>query len=147
MAEALIVVERGEDLHAGAGAETERVARSVATVVGEQCDGTCAVAAHLGQGTVGIAVIHEPFGSGLTAFGDLLGCQIGHILGVRETDHAVPANAEMPVVEEAHLVGGRLETPFGIGIYDEIVAGGMRFGDLLRNTHAPHPTRRRGWDE
>ena len=120
----------------------EGIALGVAAVIGEQRDRAGAVAAHLGQGTVGIAIVHEPFGAVLTAFGDLLGRQIGHVLGMCETDHAISANAEMAIVKVPYLVGSRLEPAFGIGIYDEIVAGGMRFGDLLRNTHAPHPTRR-----
>ena len=78
---------------------------------------------------------------------DLRLAQIGDVLRFREPEQAVGADAEMPVAQLPHLIGGRLETAVRIQIRDEIIAGRMRLGDAFRDTHdcQSTPSPRMGW--
>ena len=138
LAEARHIAERSQDLHAGAGAEMEwRAARLVgdALPLREQRDRTCAVAAHLGQRAVSVAVVHEPVRIARRAIGDLPFVHIGHRLRMRQTDQAVAADAEMAVAQESHFIGGRLVHTVFVEIHHEIVAGGVRFVNNAWNAH------------
>ena len=61
---------------------------------------------------------------------------VSHMLGVGQAQQAVSADAEMPVAQETDLVCRRFEFTVGIGVYNEIIAGGVRFVYRVWNAHA-----------
>ena len=73
----------------------------------EQGDRTCAVAAHLGQRAVSVAVVHEPVRIARRAIGDLPFVHIGHRLRMRQTDQTVAADAEMTSTVTPETIGRR----------------------------------------
>jgi len=144
LAEARHVAERREGLHSGAGAEAERPATGPVgepLALREQRDGPRAVAAHLREGAVGVAVVHEPFGAVGLAIRNLRVAEVGDRARMRETDQTVAADAEMTVAQVPHLVGGRLVFAVTIGVDDEIVACGVCFVNNAWDAHTIHSTR------
>ena len=91
-----------------------------------------AVAAHLGERAVGVAVVHEELGDG----GELL--EPGHVLGAHDAQDAVAADAHVPVAEPAHLLGREVEVAVDVGDDDEVVAGAVALDErhLVESRHA-----------
>ena len=97
---------------AAAGVERQPAGRrpaGVDQVAGEQPG---AVAAHLRQRAVGVAVVHD---EARRAAGRRRG----------DPDHAVGAEAGVPVAERADLGRGQLECAVGVGQQDEVVLGAV----------------------
>ena len=89
-----------------------------------------AVAAHLGLRPVGVAVVHEPLGTGCRGIRPLVDRARPH-----DAEDAVGADAEAPVAQHGDLVVGEVELAVGIGEDHEVVAGAvtLREGDGLRH--------------
>lgn len=62
--------------------------------------------------------------------------QIGHVFGVGDADHAVGADAEVPVTHMRDLLRLRVIGTMVVGEHEKIVAGRLCFGQSLCNSHA-----------
>ena len=78
-----------------------------------------AVAAHLGEAAIGIAVVHEELGR-LDA-----GHGLVEMLGADDSKHSVGADPGMTIAQEAHLLGCDAAGTVEIGEHHEVVAGAM----------------------
>ena len=89
------------------------------------------VAAHLGQGAVGVAVVHEELGH-IRELGEL-----GDVLRAHHPQHSVAAHAHMAVAQPPHLVGAQVESTVDIGNDDEIVprAVPLHEGHFIESGH------------
>ena len=114
-----------ERLDPGAGADAQPLVDRRETGVGEiSREDAGAVAAHLGDRPVGVAVVHEPLGAG---------CR-----GIRALDdrrraddpqQSVGADAEVTVAQHRDLRVGQVEFAVGIGHHHEVVAGAVALGE------------------
>ena len=96
-----------------------------------------AVAAHLRERAVGIAVVHEPLG--LVGLGADVG--LGGVGRADDADDAVAADAGLPVGEADDLLGGEVEPAVEVGHDDEVVFGAVALGESQR--HGVHCVGRR----
>ena len=87
-------------------------------VAGEHPD---AVAAHLGQRPVRIAVVHEPVGQ----VGAGQAARLGVSSGAHYPQHAVAADARAPIAQAADPVAVQDELAVGVGQQYEVVLGAM----------------------
>ena len=112
----------GERLDARAGRDRQRVAGVDVGVRDEEVpEHADAVAAHLAQRAVGVAVVHEP--------GRLAACRhrgrvVGRV-GAHDPDDAVATDPGAAVAEAGHLLGGQLVLAVGVGHQHEVVLGAV----------------------
>ncbi len=105
--------------HARPGGDGERSGlreAGVHQVAGEDAD---AVAAHLGDAAVGVAVVHEPLG----LVGQVHGGRIGG--GAHHPQHPVAADARPPVAERGDGLRADGQQPVVVGEDDEVVLGAV----------------------
>ena len=119
----------GQRLDPVTGRDRQRVARVDVGVGGEvEPQHPDAVAAHLAQRPVGVAVVHEP--DRVAAGGHRR--RVVRRVGAHHPDHAVAADPGAPVAQRRHLLGGQLEPAVGVGHQHEVVLGAVTLdeGDL-----------------
>ena len=104
----------------------------VQEITGEQPQ---TVAAHLGDRSVGVAIVHEPqlrieFVS-------------GHLAGPHHPQQPVPSNTGVAVAERSNCFGAQILHPVWIINDDEVVAGGMTLGERVpeQSAHLSLPAR------
>jgi hypothetical protein len=83
-----------------------------------------AVAAHLRNAAVGVAVVHEPLDA-VDRHGPVL-----QRLPADDAEHAVGAQAAVGVAERRDAARGEVEGAVGIGEHHEIVLGAMALAEL-----------------
>ncbi len=142
-------------LHPAPGADGQRFSRCQADepLCDQEVDEDAyPVAAHFGERTVRVAVIHEPFGR-------RLGLQqrppLGQQPGRNGTNQSIGANSPVSVAQRRHGGSGDLPDPFGIGHQDKVVPGAVALGEsqpLERKQGVPIPRliprgRRRGYGQ
>src|SRR5690606_19885443 len=138
------VVLLAHALDAGARADRDVVPAGEAhepEPLGEGREDAHAVAAHLGDRAVGVAVVHEP--DGVRVLGEHL-ARLGDEGRRDEADDAVAPDAPAAVGERAHELGREVELALRVGDEHEVVAGPVALGEAgarpeprLRRTGAP----------
>ena len=100
-------------------------------VAGEDPD---AVAAHLGDRAVGVAVVHEP--------PRLVGVRrtVDDQLGGHDAQDAVGTDARAPVADPSYDVIGQLHPALGVGQHDEVVLGAVPLEVAQAGSHTDEPT-------
>ena len=137
----LVCVE-GEGLDPVTGRDRQRVAR-VDVGVGDQevAEHADAVAAHLAQRAVGVAVVHEPGRRPARLHrGRVLGRVDAH-----HADDAVAADAGTAVAQPGHLLGAQLVPAVGVGDQHEVVLRAVTLDEAVL-THARDPATLGGAD-
>ena len=122
-----------DGLDPGARRDAERAAEDEPLAAQEGGEDAGAVAAHLGERAVGVAVVHEPLGLGRERPHGV----VGRETGAHDADHPVGADARVPVGEPLHLGGGELERPLEVGHEDEVVLGAVALGEARHAGHSP----------
>ena len=121
-----------ERLDARARADRERrsVERREPRLVEVAREHPDAVAAHLGLRPVGIAVVHEPLGTGCRGIRPLIDRR-----GPHDAEDAVRADAEPAIAQRRDLVVREIEGAIGVGEDHEVVARAMalREGEGVRH--------------
>ncbi len=108
--------------------------------MGEHAD---AVAAHLGLRTVGVPVVHEPFGARRDGRGALVDRS-----GTDDAQNAVCSDAEASVAQGGDLIVRQRQRPIRIRDEHEVVAGAVTFGERDGAGHADKSMgpRDHGWE-
>ena len=106
-------------LHAAAGGDGEVALADVAGALEVAGEDAHAVAAHLGDGAVAVAVVHEPLGLG----GQVPRLGVGG--GAHDVQQAVAADAGPPVAQRRDGGRGQLEGVLRVGDDHEVVLGAV----------------------
>ena len=123
-----VVIGEEHRLDACPRRDLQRLTRVHICMVAEiASQGPDAIAAHLAERAIAIAIVHKP--NGLTSGRDSIGvvCRIG----AYDADHPVRAYPGPPVADAAYVVGRKLKLASCVGQEHEIVLGAMAFDEWM----------------